>query len=164
MLDKLKKTVSATGEVLKGQATQLADSVKEQAAQLTESVKEQASHLTESVKEKTNSLIEDWVLIFPTLESYGLRITAFGMKMAISPALECELRGEAEDFSIEKLTGFIEAAKGNSPLTLVLKTIRMTYDWHSRTGSEQHFDKIYVKISVQLTPEVMVYLGEPKLL
>jgi hypothetical protein len=153
MLDKIKQSVAATSDAFKGQVTQLTDTVKEQANQLTE-----------SVREKTSALIEDWIQIFPKMENYGLHMTAFGVKMGISPALECELTGEAEDFTIESLDGMIEDAKGNSPLILVFKTIRMTYDWHRRTGSEQHFDKVFVKISVQLTPEVIVYLGQPKLM
>lgn len=194
MLDKIKQTIATASEAVKEKvqetATNLSDATrekaanisevvkekvqettnnltgaaKEQAQNLTEAVREKTHALTDAVKEKTVGLIDDWLKIFPNLEAYGLIITSFGINMSISPTLEVELRGEAEDYSVEQLDKMLEDAKGNTALTTVFRTIRTTYEWHSRTGSECYFDKIYLKLSIGISPQVMVYLGEPKLM
>ena len=153
MLEKLRQTVNAAS-----------DALKEQATQLTDAVKEQATNLSDSVKEKAYALIEDWLKIFPSLENYGLFVTSFGINMSISPTLEVELRGEAEDFTVARLDQILEEVKDNTPMRTLFRTVRLTYDWHSRTSSEQHFDKIYLKVVVGISPQVMVYLGEPILM
>ena len=183
MFNKLKKTITdqATNikEVAIEQATNLKDSTLEQAThlsdvakekaketttQLTVAVKEKANSVSDAIKDKTMGLIDDWLKIFPNLEKHGLIITSFGISMSISPVLEVELRGEAEDYSVEKLDEILEEVKGNNALTTVFKTVRMTYEWHKKTGGDCYFDKIYLKLTVGISPQVMVYLGEPKLM
>ncbi len=63
MLDKLKKSISNAG-----------DAIKEQAVNVSDAIKEQAGNVTDAIKEKTFLLIEDWLTIFPNLESHGLKI------------------------------------------------------------------------------------------
>ena len=183
MFDKIKKTISDQATNIKEaaieqathlkentfeHATHLSDAAKEKAKEttshLTLAVKEKAHNVTEAIKDKTFGLVEDWLKIFPNLENYGLIITSFGISMSISPVLEVELRGEAEDYSIEKLDEILEEIKGNNALTTVFKTIKLTYEWHRKTGGDCYFDKIYIKLTVGISPQVMVYLGEPKLM
>ncbi|MBL7815531.1 MAG: hypothetical protein JNL70_10985 [Saprospiraceae bacterium] len=172
MLDKLRKTITEQTAQIKEaaleQATQLGDVAKEKAKETTHqfatAIRETANNVTDSIRDKTMSLVDDWLKIFPNLEHYGLIITSFGISMSISPVLEVELMGEAEDFSVEKLDLILEDVQGNNALTTVFKTVRMTYDWHRKTGGECYFDKIYLKLTVGISPQVMVYLGEPKLM
>ncbi len=179
MFDKIKKTIADQATNIKEsafeqannfkvatieQAHQFTDSAKETSLQLTTAVKEKATSVTDAIKDKTLSMVDDWLKIFPNLEQYGFIITSFGISMSISPVLEVELRGEAEDFSVEQLDVILEEVKGNNALTTVFKTVRMTYDWHRKTGGDCYFDKVYIKLTVGISPQVMVYLGEPKLM
>ena len=172
MLDKLKKTITYQATNLKDsafeRATHFSDSAKEKAkettSQLSIAVKEKATNVTDAIKDRTLSLVDDWLKIFPNLEDYGLKITSFGISMSISPILDVELQGEAEDYSTEKLEAILEEVKGNNALTTVFKTIKLTYEWHKKTGGECYFDKIHIKLTVGMSPQVMVYLGEPKLM
>ena len=183
MFDKLKKTITEQASQIKDaalehanhlkdatleQAVQLSDvakdKTKETANSIVETIKEKTSNMSDAIKEKTFNYIDDWLKIFPNLETYGLNITSFGISMSISPILEVELCGEAEDFSVEKLDIILNEVKENNALTTVFKTVRMTYAWQKRTGSECYFDKIFLKLSIGISPQVMVYLGEPKLM
>ena len=141
MLDKLKKTISDAGDA----------------------IKEQAVTVSDAIKEKTFLLIEDWLTIFPNLESHGLKIMSFGLSVGISPSLNVELQGKANIFTTEILENLILENKGNQPLTTVFKAIKMTYEWHKKTGTKGRFDIILLQLSVKITPEVKVYLGTPKL-
>ena len=141
MLDKLKKTISDAGDA----------------------IKEQAVTVSDAIKEKTFLLIEDWLTIFPNLESHGLKIMSFGLSVGISPSLNVELQGKANIFTTEILENLILENKGNQPLNTVFKAIKMTYEWHKKTGTKGRFDIILLQLSVKITPEVKVYLGTPKL-
>lgn len=141
MIEKLKKTISDAGEA----------------------IKEQANNITDAVKEKTYALIEDWLKIFPNLEQHGLKITSFGLCMALSPSLDVELTGDANGFTLESLDKILAECKGNQALTTVFKAIKTTYEWHRRTGSDRHFEVILLKLTIKITPEVKVYLGQPLL-
>ncbi len=161
--DKASEISGAVKESVKEHTTHLTDAVKEHTIGFTDSVKEHATHIVDAVKDKTHGLIEDWLEIFPNLEGRGLKITAFGIRMGLNLGLECELSGAAKNFTIEKIDSILEEVKGNSALTTVFKAIKNTYALHKKTGTEQKFNKIFLKITVQLIPEVVVYLGEPKL-
>ena len=180
MFDKLKKSINTASDSLKEQAVQLTDSmkesviekttiltdaVKEKTHELTDAVKEKTTELTDAVKEKTNQLFDDWLKIFPDLENYGLKVMSFGFCMGISPALDVELRGSAADFASERLEVILQEVKGNRALSTVFKAIKTTYNLHAKTGSNyHHFDVILIKLSIKITPEVMVYLGQPLLI
>ncbi|MCU0342099.1 MAG: hypothetical protein MUE30_19690 [Spirosomaceae bacterium] len=171
MINKLKQSIAEASDTLKEQANQLSDSLREQANQLSDSVnqlgdsvKEQANNLTSAVKEKAYGLIEDWLEIFPKLESYGLKITSFGLKMGINPTLEVELQGNSNAFSPDKVAKMLEENQQNNALSTIFKAVKTALDWHAKTGSDRHYKSIFLKVSVSITPEVMVYLGEPKLM
>lgn len=123
-------------------------------------VKESVTDLTDSAKERTAALIDDWLQVFPELESLGLHITSFGIALAISPALEVEMAGPADAFSEEDLDKYLEDYKENKYVTMVLKTIRKTQDMYLRFREEQQ-DELFVKIKVKVPPEVRVYFGRP---
>ena len=169
MLDKFKKSISDATDSLKVQAGQLSDSmketVKERTTEFTDAVKEKTTELSDAVKEKTNQLFDDWLKIFPDLENYGLKVMSFGFCMGISPALDVELRGAAADFSPDRLAVILTEVEGNRALSTVFKAIKTTYSLHAKTGSNHHhFDVILLKLSIKITPEVMVYLGQPLLI
>lgn len=121
-----------------------------------------AGTVGEGAKEKTNELIEDWLTIFPQLEIYGLEITSFSLGIAISPSLEVELLGKHEDWSMERLDKLIAENKGQHAINMVLQTIRTTYRLHKKALATLR-PPLVVKISVKLSPEVRVVLGQPVL-
>ena len=173
MIDKLKKTVQKAGSDIKHKADQIADSAKAQATllsdaakektmQIAESAKGHADHIADFAKEKAFLLFEDWFHIFPDLEAYGLKVSSFGVCMSISPSLEIELRGKSKDFKPERVAEIIEAHKDSKPLLSIFKAIIMAYNLHAKVGAAT-FEIIYVKISIRLTPEIHVFLGEPRL-
>ncbi len=165
MLDKFKKSINDATDSLKTQAAQLTDSVKERTTEFTDAVKEKTTELSDAVKDKTNQLFDDWLKIFPNLEDYGLKVMSFGFCMGISPALDVELRGSAADFSPDRLAIILAEVEGNRALSTVFKAIKTTYTLHAKTGSDyHHFDVILIKLSIKITPEVMVYLGKPLLI
>jgi len=138
MLEKIKRTLREAGEA----------------------VKEQASILGEGAKEKSYQLIEEWLKIFPKLEKYGLKITSFALSIALSPALEVELKGSHQDFSAERLRDILKDCAGNTALLSVLNTVKMTYDFHRKIYAELR-EPLIVKIRIKITPEIKVFIGEP---
>ena len=136
--------------------------IKEKFQQVSEIVIEQAGTIGETAKEKSLQLIEEWLMVFPKIESYGLNITSFGIGVAISPSLEVELTGEAQDFSKERVKQILKDNKGSTPITSVFKTIQMTRDFHDKIGADCN-DKLIVKVWVKIPPVVKVFLGEPSI-
>jgi hypothetical protein len=132
---------------------------------MKETVRKKTTELSDAVREKTNQLFDDWLQIFPNLENYGLKVMSFGFCMGISPALDVELRGSAADFAPDRLETILAEVEGNRALSTVFKAIKTTYSLHAKTGSDHHnFDVILLKLSIRITPEVKVYLGQPLLL
>lgn len=121
-----------------------------------------ASTVGEGTRDKTNKLIEDWLEIFPTLETYGLRMTSFGMALAISPSLNVELVGRHEDWNEEALRERMALHKGETALTMVFTAIRTAYRLQRQTKAPLQ-DPLILKVIVRITPEVRVVLGEPVL-
>jgi hypothetical protein len=148
----LKSTLSHASEKLKTQIDDLSDVVREQ-----------ATTFGDAMREKAISIIEDWLKIFPVLESYGLKVSSFGVKMGLNPMLDVELLGNARQFTPEILQKIIEENKHSATLTTVFKTIKTTYEWYTRTSKDIYFKSIIIKLSISITPEVKVYLGEPRL-
>ncbi|MEL6274465.1 MAG: hypothetical protein AAFQ37_04345 [Bacteroidota bacterium] len=134
--------------------------------QIWQSIQQAAQGLAgtvgEGAKEKTNQVIEDWLKIFPQLEVYGLEITSFSLGLAISPSLEVELVGKHEDWSIARLDKLLAENRGQTAITMVLTAIRTTYRLHKKALATLR-PPLVVKISVRLSPEVRVVLGEPVL-
>jgi hypothetical protein len=124
-------------------------------------IREQAAGFSSGAKEKTYAIIEDWLQIFPKLEAYGLKVESFALGVAISPSVEVDLKGKHEDFTAEKLAVISEdTEKGDAALKMVLSTIKTTYSLHKRISNELP-DPLIVKISIKLSPEVKVFIGEP---
>lgn len=151
MIDKLKETLNQASEIL-----------KEQTNNIGEVIKEGSSTFSEAAKEKSQKLIDDWLQVFRRLEEYGFKITSFGLGVALSPSLEVELEGSAEQFSLEKIEQLLEENQDSTSLTSVFRTIKMTYETHGKISS-QKYDLVLVKVLVKIAPEIKVVLGEPKL-
>ena len=165
LTDAVKEKTHELTDAVKEKTHELTDAVKEKTHELTDAVKEKTTELTDAVKEKTNQLFDDWLKIFPDLENYGLKVMSFGFCMGISPALDVELRGAAADFAPDRLEVILAEVGGNRALSTVFKAIKTTYNLHAKTGSNyHHFDVILIKLSIKITPEVMVYLGQPLLI
>ncbi len=138
------------------------DKIKQAVRELTEAVQEQASSLSESAKEKGFQVIEEWLQIFPKLELYKLEITSFALGVAISPSIEVELVGKHSDFTLERLQEILQEVRGSTSLSLVFNTIKTAYSMHRKTYAALH-DPLVVKIKIKLSPEVRVFIGEPRI-
>ena len=125
-------------------------------------LKTQAENLNGTARDKVYQLIDDWLSVFPKLESYGLRMTSCALSAAISPALEVELMGVHEQFTPERLDEIIAAVKGDTALLSVFTTIRTTYNIHRKINPVLN-EPLIVKIKVRLAPEVKVYIGAPRI-
>ncbi len=136
------------------------DKIQKAFYEATETIRIQASALGEGAKEKTYKLIEEWLKVFPKLEIYGLEITSFAMSVALSPALEVELKGQHEQFSQERLTKILAENKNNTAVYSVFNTIKMTYGLHRKTYGNLN-DPLIVKVKIRLSPEIKVYIGRP---
>lgn len=134
--------------------------------QLWQSVQQAAQGLAgtvgEGAKVKTNQLIEDWLKIFPRLEIYGLEITSFSLGLAISPSLEVELVGNHEDWTMDRLDSLLAENKGNPAMSMVLTTIKSAYRLHAKSLATLR-PPLILKVSIRLSPEVRVVLGQPVL-
>ena len=139
------------------------DKIRQTLSQVAQTVKDQVSDLGESAKEKTLKLIEDWLEVFPILEDMGLSITSFGIAISISPALEVEMTGKGEDFTLADLKGHLATHRGSTAITSVLKAIQTTVSMHQKIGKTEP-EELYVKIKVRIPPEVRVYFGRPVIL
>ncbi|MEM9823982.1 MAG: hypothetical protein AAF985_23050 [Bacteroidota bacterium] len=140
MIDKLKKGLQQAGDL----------------------IKEQAANLGDSALEKTNSLFEQWAYIFPTLDELGLKMQSFSVGVSISPTMEVHLTGRAIDFTPDKLEPIQEKYQDSTILTSVFKTIQTTYELHQKTEAEL-FEPIHLKITVKISPEIKVILGDPEI-
>lgn len=124
-------------------------------------LKEQAGNLSGMTKEKAYQIIEDWLQIFPKLQAYGLRVTSFGLSIALSPALEVELMGKREDFTDERLIEIISENADDKATTLVMNTIKNTYRMYAKAGVPPQ-DPLLLRICVKIPPEVNVFIGTPQ--
>jgi len=116
--------------------------------------------MSEGAKEKTLTIIEDWLEIFPQLAEYGLEITSFSMGLAISPSLNVELLGSHANWSDEAIARRLTGHKGEHAITTVLSTIRTAYRLQRQTKAPLR-DPLILKITVKISPEVRVVLGQP---
>ncbi|PHI21159.1 hypothetical protein CEQ90_03830 [Lewinellaceae bacterium SD302] len=134
--------------------------------QIWQSIQQAATGLAgtvgEGTKEKTNQLIEDWLKIFPQLEIYGLAINSFSLGLAISPSLQAELISSHEDWTFERLDELMQKHRGQAAITMVFTAIRTAYRLHQKTLATRR-DPLIVKVSIRLSPEVRVVIGQPLL-
>ncbi len=134
--------------------------------QILRSLQEAAQGLGSAVgtntKERTMQLIEDWLKIFPKLEIYGLRITSFGLSLALSPGLDVELVGNHDDWSRERIDQLLEENKRQAAMITVLTAIKTAYNLHRRIYATQ-YDPLIIKVRIRLSPEVKVVIGKPVL-
>ena len=114
------------------------------------------------VGERTEAIIDDWLTIFPQLAEYGLSITSFSMAIALSPSLEVELVGRHGDWSDVAIAQRLAAHRGEKAITMVITTIRTAYRMQRKTAAPLR-DPLILKLTVKITPEVRVVLGQPVL-
>ena len=119
--------------------------------------------LKDSAKEKGQAFIDEWLKVLPQLEEMGFEITSFGVAMALSPALEVEMKGKSDDFTDERVAELMEANESNNYVSLVLKSIRTTRSMHRKVHNNEPTADIFLKITVKVPPEIRVYFGKPRL-
>lgn len=138
------------------------DKIKQTIKELSTVVQEQAGSLGTSARDRSFEIIDEWLRIFPKLELYGLEITSFSLGVAISPSLEVELVGKHEDFTTERLEEILAENRGSTAFRLVFNTIKTAYSLHRKTYAALR-DPLIVKIKVKISPEVQVFIGEPRI-
>lgn len=138
------------------------DKIKKTLQEASELIKDQANQIGESAKEKTFKIIEEWLEIFPKLEAYGFEITSFSLTLGLSPSVEAELYGKHESFPMERVQEIIEENPNNRALNSVFTSIRTTYRLYMKTEAALN-DPLLLKIRINISPEIKVYIGEPKL-
>lgn len=126
----------------------------------TDAIMDQASSIGEDAKEKGYKLIEDWLKVFPKIESYGLEITSIALGVALSPSLEVEMKGLHDQFPTDRLQRILDENKGSTAITSVFSTIKTTYALHRKTQAVLR-DPLIVKVRIKLSPEIKVFIGEP---
>lgn len=136
------------------------DKIMKAAQDVADTLRDQANSFGENAKEKSYEVIDDWMKIFPRLESYGLRINSFALSVAISPSLDVELVGNTVDFSPERLQIIQQEIKGNAALSSVFTTIRSTFHLY-RKVRETLPETFILRLRIKITPEIKVFLGEP---
>lgn len=139
MFEKIKHTISTAGET----------------------IKEQATAIGEAAKEKGFQIIENWISILPKLEAYGFKTTYFSLAVSINPTLVVELQSDHTAFPIGRIEAILAENKGsNSPVNLVFTAIKTTLLLHEKSRIEA-INPLTVRISVRISPEVRVSLGNP---
>lgn len=136
------------------------DKIKKVLQDASEAIKDQTNAISDGAKEKSFRLIEEWLQIFPKLESYGFEMTSFALGAAISPSVEVELKAVHGQFPADKIQAIIEENKKTSAVNTVFTTIRTAYLLHEKTNSPIR-EPLIVKIRIRISPEIKVFIGEP---
>ncbi len=136
------------------------DKIKKVLQDASEVIKDQTNALGDGAKERSFKLIEEWLQIFPRLESYGFEMTSFSLGVAISPSVEVELTAPHGQFPMPKIQTIIEENKKTSAINTVFTTIRTAYQLHEKTTSPMR-EPLIVKVRIRISPEIKVFIGEP---
>ncbi len=139
MFDKIKQTINTAGDT----------------------IKEQASAIGEAAKEKGFQIIENWISTLPKLEAYGFKTTYFSLAVSINPTLEVEMQSDHSAFPLGRVEAILAENKGsNSPVNLVFTALKTTLLLHEKARIEA-INPLTVRISVRISPQVRVSLGNP---
>ena len=130
---------------------------------LSDEIKNQAGNIGDSAKEKSMQMIDEWLKVFPKLQSYGMDMSSFGVHLAISPGLDVEMVADRKDFEPEKVRRLLEENKEVKWLAFVLRTVIMAFEMDNKLERKEPYDKVVLKMKVKIPPEVKVILGEPLL-
>jgi hypothetical protein len=125
-------------------------------------LKEKAAETGMTTVDNVVAAIEKWLVEFPKIESYGLRVMNFSFVMSLSPSLEVELLGNQKDFPPEKLDQIIEENKAGSLTGMIFKAVRTAYKLH-RKIAEKPDEILIIKIRLSFSPEISVYIGKPEI-
>ncbi|MBI1223870.1 MAG: hypothetical protein GC192_01420 [Bacteroidetes bacterium] len=139
MFEKIKQTISTAGET----------------------IKEQASALSEAAKEKGYQIIDTWISTLPKLEAYGFKTNYFSLAVSINPTLEVEMQSDYSAFPIGRVEAILAENKGSSsPVNIVFTALKTTLVLHEKARIEA-VNPLTVRISVRISPEVRISLGNP---
>jgi hypothetical protein len=139
------------------------DQLRNAVDRLSEEVRNQASNISDSAKEKSMEMIDEWLNIFPKLQSYGMDMSSFAVHLSISPGLDVEMIADRKDFEPEKVRRLLDDNKEVKWLAFVLRTVIMAFDMNDKLDRREPYEKVILKIKVKIPPEVKVILGEPTL-
>lgn len=127
-----------------------------------DAIKEGANKIGDAARDKAMSVVDDWVAVLPKLEELGFEVTSFGITMSITPAMEVELEGKAEDFPLERLDELMKETQTGGLVNMFLGAVRTTVKLHERAGVDVG-KPFYIKLNVTLSPEIRVFIGQPSL-
>lgn len=126
---------------------------------ILESAKNVASEASQAALDNTLLAIEKWLEEFPKIESYGLQISSFSFIMRLSPSLEVEMKGNHEDFPVERLDAIIAENKKTSLTGMLFTAIRTAYRLHAKIAAKPE-DLLLLKMRLSLSPEISVFIGK----
>jgi hypothetical protein len=135
------------------------DRLKKAFQEASDAIMEQAGSLGENAKERGYQLIEEWLSIFPRMQTYGLEMVNFSLTVALSPSLEVEMRGSHEDFSPEKIEQILKENKSSAAMISVFTTVKSTYTLYRSTGNPLT-NPLIIRLKVKITPEIKVTIGQ----
>lgn len=125
-------------------------------------LKEKASEVKMATKDSVVNAIEKWLEEFPKIESYGLRVSNFAFVMSLSPSLQVELEGDQTSFPPERLDAIIAENKPSSLTGMIFSSVKTTFKLH-RKISQAPGETLIIKIRLGFSPEISVFIGEPKI-
>jgi len=140
------------------------DKIQRTYTQIAETISETFNNLKDSAKEKGQAFVDDWLNVLPELEAMGFETTSFGVSLAISPAVEVEMKGAGAAFTDERIEQLMETYDSNKYVSLVLKSISTAKKMHKKIGKSDRNVDIFLKIIISVPPEVQVYLGKPEIM
>lgn len=137
MIDKLKKTLTQAGDM----------------------IKEQATSISTGALDKSYDLYEDWATVFPLLEDYGFETINFTFSVSLSPHITVIMKGDTNHFTEEYIEEILQENKNDKTMLSVLKTLQTAHNLYYKTGITP-FDNVYLKVVVGIPPEIRVSFGD----
>lgn len=125
-------------------------------------LKEKAAAGGQEAMAKMIGAMDKWLVEFPHIESYGLEVKNFMLNMSLSPSIEMELVGTCAAFPPTRLTEIMQENKPSSLTYMIMKAIHTTYQLHDKV-TQYIEDPLIIKIRISLSPEISVFLGQPRI-
>jgi gas vesicle protein len=160
--DLLLDKVTQTGEMLREKVDQTEEIIRDRASQTGDALRDKVNQMSEAAKEAALRLINDWIDVLPQIEGYGLKIVSFCVATSISPSLEVELKGKMANFTDEQLKAIIEENQSNPTVKFFFNVLATSLNFYQRSKASVK-DPLYVQMIITLSPEIKVFVGEPKL-
>lgn len=133
------------------------DKIWQSVYQAGDALTEFANSLNQSAREKT---MEEWLSIFPRLESYGFELTTFSLGISINPGLEAELRAPHDAFPPERIEQYLQETRDSTALQMIFSTVKSTYALYRKSNLPLR-GALIVRLRIRISPELRVIIGSP---